>query len=148
MPAASHVQKFGWGNQGVSLVWAWLGFDQPCPCRLVAEAVEELGIWAALRVRFYQERPFGFHLGSMPGRFWSLGAMGSRVWRMNHAMAGVGGGPVRYLASRFKFCTVAAGRNSSRAPVRPLGRSRVRARFVFTSPNGLSTFLRCRAQWR
>ena len=37
MSLAGHVQKFECRNQGVSFKSAWLGFDQPRPCRLGAK---------------------------------------------------------------------------------------------------------------
>ncbi len=41
MSPSGHVQKFGWGNQGVSFVWARPGFDQPRPCGLVPSSLGE-----------------------------------------------------------------------------------------------------------
>ena len=37
MSLAGHVQKFECRKQGVSFKSAWLGFDQPRPCRLGAK---------------------------------------------------------------------------------------------------------------
>lgn len=48
------------------------------------------------------------------------------------------------LARRFRFCAVAARRNSSLAPFRPVSRRRLMPRCRFRWANNISTFLRLR----
>jgi hypothetical protein len=55
--------------------------------------------------------------------------------------AGVGGGRQRSLASRLRFCAVAASSTSSLTPVKPLRRSRSILRIRVISANRVSTFL-------
>ena len=60
----------------------------------------------------------------------------------DQAIFGVGGEMATRAISRLRFCTVAASRNSLRAPVRLRSRSLVRPRMCLASPKSVSIFLR------
>ena len=74
--------------------------------------------------------------------FWLFQLGGLKFLGINQAIKGCGGGLVVWLASLFRFCTVAISRNSSRAPVRPLSLSLTIARICLASPKSASIFLR------
>ncbi len=69
-------------------------------------------------------------------------SMALKPWVMDYAALGCGGGMALCWARRLRICTVAAMRNSSRAPVRPRKRSLTRERICLASPKSLSIFLR------
>src|SRR5215468_161372 len=60
------------------------------------------------------------------------------------AIGAPGGGRATYLASFLKFWAVATSKTSSRAPLKPLSRSRSSFKMRFMCANNISTFLRSR----
>src|SRR5512132_3829867 len=93
--------------------------------------VSELMLWLLCR-----------HLQGIGGRYKIFEAR----WAYAAQAAGaIGGDRPTYLASFLKFWAVATSRTSSRAPLKPLSRSRSSLKMRFMWANSISTFLR---SWR